>query len=418
VPIRPGRRLAALLAVATFVGGCIGDASPRPSTAASPTASGSPTASVDVLEVYRSIAAEVAEIRGLDAPDRILPRIIGADELRANYEADFETSNPDAQLLLGERIYKALGLLPQDASLKEIYLDLQGSQVIGYYDPEVDELFIVSRSGELGATERVTYAHEFTHELQDRAFDLESLGLDEAFDEGDRALAVLGLVEGDAVSAQTTWMLEHLTPDELLAVAAEASDPEMLEVLGRTPAILLETSFFPYQAGAAFVSGLIAAGGYDAVNDAFGLLPESTEQVLHPEKYRAREAPIEVEVPDLTTEFGWGLDAEDTLGELQLRIWLREAGVKGDVARIAADGWGGDRLALFDTGEGDVVALVTEWDTRADATEFRHSASDGVRNLGLPGVVELAGQRVVVVIGDGLPAGRGTAILLSLLLGS
>ena len=410
MPTRPARRLAALLAAATFLGGCInGDASPSPTA--------SPPAAPDPIEVYRAIAADVVEIRGLDAPERIDPKVIDADELRANLEADFQTSNPDAQILLGERIYKALGLLPEDSSLKEIYLDLQGSQVIGYYDPAVDELFIVSRSGSLGPTERVTYAHEFTHELQDRHFDIESLGLDEAFDEGDRALAVLGLVEGDAVSAQTTWMLEHLTPAELGEVAAEGSDPEMLEVLARTPAILLETSFFPYQAGATFVTGLLGQGGYDAVNAAFERLPESTEQILHPEKYAAGERPIEVELPDdLASRVGtgWSLDAQDTLGELQLRIWLREGGVKGDIARVATEGWGGDRVGLLGGPDGDVVVLATTWDSEDDAAEFRTAADDAALDLGLDVMSKRSGRNVAVLIGSGLP-GRLAGTLLDAL---
>ena len=411
MPTRPARRLAALLAAATLVGGCTGgDATPSPlaSSSPSPSASSAPSPTEDPIDVYRAIAADVVAIRGLDAPDRIDPKAIDADELRANLEADFEKSNPEAQIRIGERVYKALGLLPGDASLEQIYLDLQGSQVIGYYDPAVDELFIVSRSGSLGPIERVTYAHEFTHELQDEAFDLESLGLDDAFDEGDRALAILGLVEGDAVSAQTTWMIEQLTPAELGEVALAGADPAMLAVLARTPAILLETSLFPYQAGAAFVSGILAGGGYDAVNAAFARLPESTEQVLHPDKYDAGEAPIDVELPaDLASTFGagWSLDAQDTIGELQLRTWLREGGLKGDVARVAAEGWGGDRVALMSVdGTGDVVVLLTEWDTTADAAEFRSAATDAVAGLDLEAVTVANDRRVVLAIGAEAPA--------------
>ena len=37
-----------------------------------------------------------------------------------------------------------------------------------------------------------------------------------------------------------------------------------------------------------------STGGWDAVDAVFADLPRSTEQVLHPEKYEAREAPIDV----------------------------------------------------------------------------------------------------------------------------
>ena len=415
MPTRIGLRLAATLAVTVLLGACTGG-DRSPSAPASP----SGTATPDALAVYRAIAADVAGIRELDPPERADPRIIDAEQLRANLEAEFDETNPPERILVAERIDKALGLLPADASLRALSLDFQGSQVIGYYDPSVDELFLVSRSGSLGPTERATYAHEFTHQLQDRHFDLESLGLEDATDEGDRALAVLGLVEGDAVSVQTSWMTASLGATELAEIVAAAADPEALAVIGRTPAILLEAAMFPYQTGAAFVSELLAGRGYGAVDAAYARPPASTEQVLHPAKYRSGERPLDVMVPaDLATRFGsgWRLDAQDTLGELQLRVWLREGGVAGDVARVAAEGWGGDRLGLLaaPAGDGDLVVLVTEWDTTADAREFREAATAAVAGYGPTGSVVAAGRRVVVGIGSAEPARARFAAILEAL---
>ena len=200
-------------------------------------------------------------IRGLSAPDRVEPVVIDAATLKANLAAEFDASNPSAEIAKSERVLKLLGLLGPSASLEQVYLELQDSQVIGYYDPKVKELFLVSRDGALGAVEEVTYAHEFTHELQDRRFDLNSLGLDTIKDDSDRALALLALVEGDAVTTQTAWMTANLSAAQLGEVVAESSDPAMLEVLARTPRILLETSLFPYQAGATFVGTLRGPGG-------------------------------------------------------------------------------------------------------------------------------------------------------------
>ena len=81
-------------------------------------------------------------------------------------------------------------------------------------------------------------------------------------------------------------------------------------------------------------------------------MPESTEQILHPEKYAADEAPVAVDLPaDLATQLGagWSVPLEDTFGELQIGIWLRESGVaQGGRATAAAAGWGGDRLAVVE----------------------------------------------------------------------
>jgi hypothetical protein len=402
----------------SLLGACTGgDATASPSEGGP--GSGA-TAAPDPLEVYRAIAAGVAEIRQLDAPSRTDPQIIDAEQLQTNLEVEFDKSKPATQILIAERVYKALDLLPGDASLRDLYLELQGSQVIGYYDTSADELFIVSRSGGLGPTQRATYAHEFTHELQDRHFDLESLGLEEATDEGDLGLAILALVEGDATSAQTTWMTANLSPAELVQIVVDAADPEILAVLGRTPAILLETSLFSYQAGAAFVGALLAQGGYGAVDGAYEALPVSTEQVIHPEKYLAGEAPVDVELPvDLAARVGsgWTLDAQDTLGELQLRVWLREGGLAGDVARLAADGWGGDRIALLAApdGAGDVIVLVTEWDTARDARDFHAAAKQALDGFARGGSAVVDGRRVVIAMGNSWPRGADLDAILEAL---
>ena len=417
VSSRSLRRMAATLAAALAVAACSSNVTtPTPAPIPRPLPR---TRSRSTGPSPRTSPGSVAS----RSRERADPQVIDAEQLLENFTAEFDESNPEELVLLGERVYKALGLLAEDASLRDIYLELQSSQVIGYYDSEADELFIVSRSCpagqpcDLGPLERMTYAHEFTHELQDNAFDLESLGLEEAVDEGDQALGILSLVEGDAVSAQTAWMAEHLSPAELAEVAAQASTPEMLAVLARTPAILLEISLFPYQAGAAFVNALLGPGGYDAVNAAYDDLPVSTEQVLHPEKYVAGEVPVDVAIPDdLAPQFGggWTLDTQDTLGELQLRVWLREGGLLGDGARVATEGWGGDRIALLAApdGAGDVVVISTAWDSAADAAEFRDAATTVVAALGRGGSVVIRDQRVVVAIGAPGPKGASLDVIL------
>src|SRR4029453_13571164 len=98
---------------------------------------------------------------------------------------------------------------------------LLGSQVAGMYSPDDKELYVVSRSGKLGPTEKSTFAHEFTHALQDQNFGIDSLDIDEV-GEGDRGIARLSLVEGDATLAMTYWQLENLSQMELLQMIGES----------------------------------------------------------------------------------------------------------------------------------------------------------------------------------------------------
>jgi len=401
--------LVALLLVLAACGGAAPSTSPSPSDlptpssvpTASPTPPPSATPTGDTAAIYREIEDQVVAERGLPAKERVEPTVLSPDQVKARIKAQFEKDNPPDEIAVAEDTLKALGLLPADASLADLYVDLLGSQVAGYYDPETREMVVVSRSGAIGAAEKVTFAHEFTHALQDQSFGLDGIDVD-AVGQGDRSLARLALVEGDATLLMSRWLTEHLDPadlGELLMV-----DPEAQAQLERMPAILRETLLFPYQQGLIFANGIWARGGWEAIDRAYGRLPDSTEQVLHPEKYEAREMPVEVELDAgalaKALGAGWSGTPEDTLGEFQLSVWLRENGVKALPAGAAAAGWGGDRLAYLRGPDGAyALVLRTAWDTAADAAEFVDAAGTVVGDGDSPGtVVRSAATDVVVVL--------------------
>jgi hypothetical protein len=355
---------------------------PAPATSA-PTSSTTPVPSGDLAALYRTIEDQVIAERGLEAKERREPTVLSEDELRTRIEEQFRKENPADEIAISRETLEALGLLPPGTDLEKLYLDMLGSQIAGFYDPETKELFVVSRSGVIGATEKVTYAHEFTHALQDQHFGLEGIDVD-AVGQGDRSLGRLSLVEGDATLSMTRWLVEHLTPAELQELLEV--DPEDQAQLDALPAILREVLLFPYQQGAVFANGIWMAGGWEAVDRAYERLPDSTEQVLHPEKYESGEKPAAVELDgaELASAMGagWSGTPEDTLGEFQLSIWLRENGVKALDAQAAAAGWGGDRLAYL-RGPNGAYALViaSTWDTAGDAAEFIGAAKTAMDDL-------------------------------------
>ena len=419
MPHRTGpRTLAALLAIVISVGACSNTTpSPSPAPTTQPTAPPVTTAPATpepsarpLAEVYAEIRTQVEGIRGLQPTADVDPVVIDATQLAKNLEAEFDATYDAKAIKDSEDLLITLGLLPPGSSLRKLTLDFQGGQVAGYYSPDKNELFVVSRSARVGPADEATYAHEFTHQLQDQHIDLDALGID-SIDQSDRALARLALIEGDATSVQTTWMTQFLTAAELGEVFAASLDPAALEAFNNAPPYLRETALFPYQDGLALVLRLSTAGGYDAMDAAFEDPPDSTEQVLHPDKYLDHEAPLVVKLPaDLaaTSGSGWSVEAEDTLGELILRIWLVQGGVASVTALEAAAGWGGDRVALLRGPGGEIVVrLSTKWDTAADADEFAAAAQTAATAFG--GLVDrLVGSPTVnVVLGDFPHSGPG-----------
>ncbi len=421
-------RLTTLSIVAVLVLAACGSATPSatpsgappaslaPTATAGPSASSAPSGDAEVDALYDAIEAQVLALRGLE-PATVARETIDEERLKELSASDFDTDNPAEYVAANERLYKALGLLEEDASLRDVYLELIGSQVAGFYRPDDKKLYVVSRSGAVNGADKITFAHEYDHALQDANFDV--FGDPEALrDKSDEALARAALYEGDATMLMSLWAIPNLTPAEFQEVLAAGTDPESTAILERTPPILSETLLFPYNAGVAFLQPIQMTGGWDAVDAIYTDLPKSTEQILHPEKYTAKEAPLVVDLPDdLATRMGegWTQALEDTWGEFQTGVWFRQRGVPAAEATSAAAGWGGDRLAVLQGPDGAwAVVLSTTWDTAADADEFAAAAQTAVGDLGHPAIVTPNGDTNVLVTiasDDAALSALGTAVL-------
>src|SRR5262249_8899431 len=138
---------------------------------------------------------------------------------------------------------------------------------------------------------RAKLAHEIAHKLQQ-----EFLGsLDQRAPSTDVFKAVRALVEGEATLVQGVYLSDRTPEDEAGVVMKQFGK---LNQRAMDPATALLTS--PYREGATFVARLFERGGWEEVSRVWrGNLPQSTEQVLHPEKYLAREPPEQIDLPKL-----------------------------------------------------------------------------------------------------------------------
>ncbi len=412
-------RLLALIAAAALVVGACGTTTPSPSASSAPSASPgasagpaspSPSGSAGLDEIYAEINDQVRAIRGLDELKAVEPKILSPEELSTVVQTTFDNDYPSEQVAADELLYKGLGLIPMSVSLKAVYVDLLESQVAGLYDPSTDSLYVVSKEGGVGAVERVYYSHEYDHALQDQHFDLEAIqeGLE---DQSDRLLARQAVVEGDAYVLMTHWLQQHLTPAEISEVVSASSDPEAMEALERIPEIVKAQIMFAALEGTVWMLTLQLRDGWAGVDAVFESLPESTEQILHPEKYNDGEAPIAVDLPDdLAARMGtgWSVAQENTLGEHQMGIWLGKPTVAD--AESAAAGWGGDRIAVLQgPSKAWAIAWQTAWDSTNDAAEFEETAAVAIETAGGPGAV-LPGEggttRWVVIGSDAATLGK------------
>ncbi|MGZ6299918.1 MAG: hypothetical protein ACXWMN_05440 [Candidatus Limnocylindria bacterium] len=332
--------------------------SPTPLPSATPTPSG-PAPSQDLLTAFAQIEEQVRQLRRLPAAQIGPPEILTRAELAQVLPGLLEPALDNATL-------RALGLLDANQDIVALTKQLYLAQVLGYYDFDAKRMVIVSDAG-LTPEAEITYAHEYTHALQDASFD-SSAQQKAVAGQRDRELALLGLEEGDATTAMVLWAIGHLTADELAGIS-ETPLPDMTGI----PAWMVRLLEFPYLSGAEFVGQLYASGGWDAVDAAYRDLPTSTEQILHPDAYTSHEMPITVAPLDLASALGagWGNPTETALGEAWIGIWLEGIGVGSSVADQAAAGWGGDELNVVSKADGSwALGWRIDWDAPADATQF------------------------------------------------
>ena len=412
--------LASFLLVAVLVAAC-NSANPTPSAEPSPTAapssaaassppseapSAAPSSEPAAADpIYDEIEQEVAALRGLQPTGDVARTTLDEAQLAAEMEKLYQEESPPELVAANERFYKALGLLPPDASLGDLTVEMLSGGVAGYYRDDQETLYVVSRSGEVGANEKITFAHEFNHALQDQHFTIFK-DQEDVTNRSDWLLARQAVYEGDSSLLMTLWASENFTPEEFTDLLAQGLNDPSSQMLERMPAILRETLLYPYTTGLSFAQGqFISGGGWAGVDALYADLPETTEQILHPEKYQAGESPVVIDVPDdLAARIGpdWNLALDDTFGEFQTGVWLRDADAAN--ATEAAAGWGGDRVLVLD-GPGDAWAtvLATEWDSAADAAEFEASAGPAVEALDDPAALLPGGTdtgRWVVVGSD------------------
>jgi hypothetical protein len=140
------------------------------------------------------------------------------------------------------------------------------------------------------------------------------------------------------------------------------------------PEFIMDSMIGVYLRGMSFVFA-VHEQGWPAVEKLYSEYPpQSTEQILHPEKWLAREVPVDFTWPKLDKAKalrGWELLDDDVLGEFQWRSVFKEQGFATEAESVAA-GWGGDRYAVFKRKDSDAMLLLlrTTWDNEAEAKEF------------------------------------------------
>ena len=349
-----------------------------------PTKTPYPTSVLDkqLSQEIELIQSQVIDERGLQPKSDVPVVLLSPDQLRQNVINDFLADYTDEESADDVLELTAIGLLEPGFDFRDFYIDLLSEQVAGYYDGDVKEMFVVQGEGFEGP-ERMTYAHEFTHVLQDQTYDIEH-GLnynDDACEaDSERCAAIQALIEGDATQSELSWFQYYATRLDRQQITV-FYDNYQSPVYDQAPAFMKEDFGFPYNQGYAFVQTIYDEGGWSAVDDVYSNPPVSTEQILHPDLYPG-DTPIPVDLPDVIPALGngWHELSRNQMGEWYTYLILArgansKANLDDTTAQDAAAGWGGDEYVVLhnDTTNSTVFVMETVWDSTKDATEFANA---------------------------------------------
>ena len=351
-----------------------GDDSGGGDDGAAPTTEGDPATAAEVEAVVTELSAFVEQEQGVGFVEPVAVELIGEGEFQDRLLADFDE---DADELRETEVFlEGLGLVDPDVDLVEAMRSLMGGSVVGFYDPESAELVV--RGTVLSPYVRTTIAHELVHALDDQHHDLDRPHYDDADDE--IAFGLSALAEGNARRIERAYRDSLSADDRAAADAEELAYGDGLD-LGEVPLILVDLIGAPYVLGEPLVENLVAEGGGEALAAAFADPPRTTEQVIHPERYRAGEAAVAVPAPEVDGE----VVDEGMVGQLLVMLVLAdEIGI--DDAREAATGWGGDRGVAWRDGDRSCVTAALVGDDEGETGELHTAFERWVEARGADGV--------------------------------
>jgi len=318
------------------------------------------TASIDEL---KKMVVEIGQLNFTrDVPVRYLDR----SQMKKYIEQLFDSDYSDELAGKETEFIYLMGFTDKRIVLKPLRKKIILENVGGMYNEKTKELLAIEEFRTLDMLNAPALAHELRHAIQDQHFHLAGL-LGEYSDYDDRRLAVLAAIEGDATLVMIRQLGfdpdligEAFSADNVLAFSAMAGTSSLADA----PAIVKYQLLMPYLEGLKFSREILKKKKWQGLNQVLKQPPQSSEQILHPEKYLDREKPVAVRigyrpVPGQLVNSG-------VIGEYFLNVLLANDAEIAD----AASGWGGDFYSIYRNGNSTMLLWEAQWDTPGDCSRF------------------------------------------------
>jgi hypothetical protein len=361
------------LLLAVICAGGAGPAGAQQAATAPPKTSTHGTSNPEFAAAADEVLQQMSEIIGLKVRSSLKKTLRSREEIHAYVIKQMDEDKDPAERYAGKRSAEAFGLIPKGFDLDNFMVDLLTEQIAGLYDPQTHEFYIADWIPL--EEQRMVMAHELTHALQDQYFQIDAWEK-AARPNDDAELAREAVLEGSATAAMIDYLLQGTGRtlkdlpefDPSILVGDLADSP----TLKKAPPFIKDTLIFPYFSGLTFSAAILKTSGWSGLPDVFAKPPASTQQILHPELYRAGKVPAPLELPPLEKTLGadWKKLEENLLGEFGLQEVLKQY-LGAERAKPLAEAWEGDRYSLYEQKETKRLLLVARVRLASEAVAIR-----------------------------------------------
>ena len=350
------------------------------------------------------ISGRVAQLRHVPVPFDPPCRLIRPGELRGALDLKLRRDLPVAPELFLQALSRA-GFIDGDPStIYSQLLTFYTSQVLGFYEPQADEMVVVDTPAAARIEGALVWAHELAHAAQEHRFHLPSR-LVAMKGDSDEQRAASAVAEGEAMLVM--FLLNSPASGDEQLSDAESAVGRQAQTLSPPPGVppyFVADLIFPYTAGFSAALRAYRAGGWPAVDHLLAHPPTSTTELLHPERPDAPGTVPASELPpvpfagapwtvaaymvegqgsrDFAAARHWAVTEPDSFA--RLIEMLVEATAEHLCAQIEA---GAGAVQIFDSWAGSLSAADFErWSMRPTAEIVRRvkSRHPNARVIGFP----------------------------------
>ncbi len=346
----------------------------------------------EAKELFRSvddILQFASEHTGLPILHPVKKKLANREEVAKYVEARMKEQGSGERFDRSALSLKRLGLLPRDFNLRQYMLGLYKEQVEGWYDAHSKTVYLLDWVEP--EIQKPVMAHELVHALQDQSFDLEKW-LNVAKDSKDDTTQMLldeqrtarqAVVEGQAMIVLFDYQLTPVgqsvesAPNLVESMKSSMLDEGSTPMYAKAPIYLREAMLFPYTYGVEFARAvLVKRGKQAAFAGVFEHPPFDTREIMEPATYLTAEPQPQLKVVPLEKFLGpnWRRDDFSGLGEIDLRVILRQWGGSEIAAKLAPAWRGGYYMALVNKKSPKnapvPLAMVLSFASPAAASQF------------------------------------------------